>query len=186
MQDYAVKHGIGQGEGDGDLNSDGTDVPNPQGGKNNSNEKDNSGYGVKKSIDWDELLINAEGFFVVASMSDAQLPFGDMVGVFAYGAAALGRALFGASRLTSTFFEGAQYSTKVLSQMKNIDDIYHAFPTSVDGYAIKFGKSFIQTGADGNVYSWLRLEGSWAGKTGYFEYIKDANGIINHRLFVPY
>jgi len=27
------------------------------------------------------------------------------------------------------------------------------------------------------------MNGSYGGKTGTFEYIKDANGIINHRFF---
>jgi len=186
MLDYAQRHGVGQGQDDGDLNSDGTGEDDPPGGKNISNEGDNSEYSVKKTIDWDKLYIDAEGFFIVAAMFDAQLPFGDMIGAFAYGGAALGRALFGVSKLTSTFFEGAQYSSKVISQMNNIDDLYHVFPICVDGYAIKFGKAFTQIGTDGNVYNWLRLEGSWAGKSGYFEYIKDANGIINHRYFVPF
>ena len=37
--------------------------------------------------------------------------------------------------------------------------------------------------SDGKAYQWLKMEGSYGGKTGIFEYTKDANGIINHRFF---
>ena len=83
----------------------------------------------------------------------------------------------------TAFFKGAKYSNKVVSQMKKADDIVHSFPKSVDGYATKFGQWSIKIGADGKVYQWLEMPGSYGGKTGVFEYIKDANGIINHRYF---
>lgn len=83
----------------------------------------------------------------------------------------------------STFFEGASYSSKVLKQMGKADDIYHAFPKSVDGFATKFGQWSTKLGADGKPYQWLKMEGSFGGKTGVFEYTKDANGLINHRFF---
>jgi hypothetical protein len=67
--------------------------------------------------------------------------------------------------------------------MNNVDDILHGFPKSIDGYATKFGQWSIKVGADGKVYQWLEMPGSYGGKTGTFEYIKDANGIINHRFF---
>ena len=82
-----------------------------------------------------------------------------------------------------TFFEGAKYSDKVLRQMNKADDIYHAFPKSVDGYATKFGQWSTRVGADGKVYLWLEMPGGYGGKIGTFEYIKDAGGIINHRFF---
>lgn len=147
---------------------------------------DGPGFTIKKSIDWEALFNDAEDFLLVAAMADAQLPVGDAVGMLAYGGAWLGRVIFGASKMTRAFFQGAKYSSKVLRQMNKTDDLYHAFPKSVDGYAIKFGKSFSRGGADGNVYQWLRLEGTWGGKAGYFEYIKDANGVINHRMFIAY
>jgi RHS repeat-associated protein len=88
-----------------------------------------------------------------------------------------------AARGARTFFEGAKYSDKVLRQMDKADDIYHAFPKSVDGFATKFGQWSTKVGADGKTYQWLRMNGSFGGKTGTFEYIKDAHGIINHRFF---
>jgi hypothetical protein len=84
---------------------------------------------------------------------------------------------------SKTFFEGAKYSSKVLRQMNKADDIYHAFPKSIDGYAAEFGQWSTKVGADGKVYQWLEMPGNYGGKTGTFEYIKDANGIINHRFF---
>lgn len=83
----------------------------------------------------------------------------------------------------TTFFDGAKYSSKVLRQMSKTDDILHAFPKSVDGFANKFGQWTSKIGADGKPYQWLKLEGGFGGKTGTFEYIKDADGIINHRFF---
>jgi len=81
------------------------------------------------------------------------------------------------------FTKGARYSDKVIQQMSNADDIYHAFPQSVDGFATIFGNWSSRIGADGKTYYWLELRGSYAGKTGIFEYIKDAAGVINHRFF---
>jgi len=56
-------------------------------------------------------------------------------------------------------------------------------PRSVDGYANKFGKQTIRTGGNGKSYIWLEMRGSYRGKMGTFEYIKDKNGLINHRYF---
>lgn len=82
-----------------------------------------------------------------------------------------------------TFFEGAKFSSKVIRQMEKTDDLYHAFPKSVDGFATKFGKWTTQRGADGKTYQWLRMKGNYRGKTGTFEYTKDSKGVINHRFF---
>lgn len=81
-----------------------------------------------------------------------------------------------------TFFEGAKYTDKVLRQMDKADDVFHSFPKSVDGYATKFGQWGTKVGEDGKVYQWLQMPGSYGGKIGTFEYIKDANGMINHRF----
>jgi hypothetical protein len=89
----------------------------------------------------------------------------------------------GAVKGGQTFFQGAKYSPKVLKQMSKGDDIYHAFPTSVDVFATKYGRWSSKVGADGKSYQWLEMGGSYGGRTGTFEYIKDANGTINHRYF---
>lgn len=72
---------------------------------------------------------------------------------------------------------------KVIRQMNNKKDIVHSFPKSVDGYANKYGQRTINVGKDGKTYQWLKLNGSYRGKTGTFEYIKDNKGVINHRYF---
>ncbi|MEO5995603.1 MAG: DUF6443 domain-containing protein [Chitinophagaceae bacterium] len=82
-----------------------------------------------------------------------------------------------------TFFESASYSSKVARQMGKADDIFNAFPKSVDGFATKFGQWSTKVGADGKTYQWLEMGGSYGGRMGKFEYIKDANGVINHRFF---
>ena len=87
---------------------------------------------------------------------------------------------------SSTFFQGAKYSPKVLRQMSNGADLFHGFPKSVDGYAAKFGQWSTKVGADGKTYQWLKIQGGYGGKTGTFEFIKDANGVINHRFFNIY
>ena len=88
-----------------------------------------------------------------------------------------------AAKAASTFFEGASYSSKVLRQMRKVGDIYHAFPKSVDGFATKFGKVITRVGGDGKSYQVLEMQGSYSGKSGVFEYIKNASGEINHRFF---
>ncbi|MEM7110016.1 MAG: hypothetical protein AAF519_17445 [Bacteroidota bacterium] len=67
--------------------------------------------------------------------------------------------------------------------MSKADDLFHGFPKSVDSYATKFGKWSTKVGRDGKTYQWLEMPGSYGGKTGTFEFIKDANGVINHRFF---
>ena len=106
--------------------------------------------------------------------------------------AAVGRFFRGFGRFfglggkgAATFFEGAKYSPKVLQQMKKADDVLHAFPRSVDRLASKFGQWTTKTGADGKAYQWLEMRGSYGGKTGTFEFIKDSNGVINHRYLKP-
>jgi hypothetical protein len=86
-----------------------------------------------------------------------------------------------AARGAETFYDGAKYSPKVLQQMSKADDVLHSFPQSVDGFATKYGQWTTKTGADGKAYQWLEMRGSYGGKTGTFEFIKDPNGVINHR-----
>ena len=57
-------------------------------------------------------------------------------------------------------------------------------PQSVDGFA-KHGTVSKITGKDGVVRDKLEIPGSYRGKKGVFEYIREPNGNINHRLFVP-
>ncbi|MBX3464684.1 MAG: hypothetical protein KF830_16060 [Planctomycetes bacterium] len=69
--------------------------------------------------------------------------------------------------------------------MNKTDDFLHAFPKSVDGFATKYGQWTTRKGADGQAYQWLEMRGSYGGKTGTFEFIKDSSGVINHRYLRP-
>ena len=81
------------------------------------------------------------------------------------------------------FFNNAKNSPRV--ERKGAQGDLHSFPTSVDGYATKFGKFSYIKGKDKQTYFQLTLKGSYKGKNGKFEYIKDKNNYINHRFFNP-
>ncbi|WP_220150906.1 hypothetical protein [Thalassospira xiamenensis] len=78
------------------------------------------------------------------------------------------------------FFTGAKYSQKVINQIKTGD--YHAFPDSVLAFQ-EAGHVTKITGGDGVVRDMLKIPGEYRGKKGVFEFIKEADGTINHRLF---
>jgi hypothetical protein len=61
---------------------------------------------------------------------------------------------------------------------------FHAFPTSVEGFQ-NTGMVTKITGGDGITREKLEIPGSYKGKDGYFEFIKEPDGLINHRLFKP-
>ena len=75
-----------------------------------------------------------------------------------------------------------RYTDKVQGQMKQ--DIYHGFPKEVDNFG-GLGKSSQITGRDGIVRTKVELEGGYNNKDGVFEWIIEADGRVNHRLFVP-
>ncbi|WP_236715877.1 RHS repeat domain-containing protein, partial [Leptospira interrogans] len=81
-----------------------------------------------------------------------------------------------------SFFDGTKYSNKVLGQMKKGDN--HAFPESVKAFE-KDGKISKITGGDGITREMLKIQGEYGRSKGNFEFIKENNGIINHRLFRP-
>ncbi len=62
---------------------------------------------------------------------------------------------------------------------------FHGFPESVDAFS-ESGIIIPFEGGDGRLYQKLLIKGSYMGYDGYFEYIKDMNGCINHRLFHKY
>ena len=78
------------------------------------------------------------------------------------------------------YFKGARYTDKVFRQMSR--DVRHGFPKSVDGFASEYGRYSIKMGNDFKFYRWLTIEGSYGGRNGTFEYIKDSKGFINHRF----
>ena len=82
------------------------------------------------------------------------------------------------------FFENAKYTSKVNAQIQK--DNYHGFPKTIDELARKYGKTSVYTGSKDAVPRLkLEIEGSYNGKKGIFEYMRNADGTINHRLFVP-
>jgi len=80
------------------------------------------------------------------------------------------------------FFSGTKYTDKVLGQMKQGD--YHAFPESVKAFQ-GAGQVTGLKGGDGVAREMLSIPGGYKGRQGSFEFIKEANGAINHRLFKP-
>ena len=80
------------------------------------------------------------------------------------------------------FFEGTKYTDKVLGQIKTGD--LHAFPESVKAFQ-EAGQITKITGGDGVVRDMLKIPGEYRGKQGVFEFIKEPDGTINHRLFKP-
>ena len=80
------------------------------------------------------------------------------------------------------FFEGTRYSQKVLDQIARED--FHAFPEIVRNFAREGTVETIR-GGDGALYQILRIPGSYKGRNGFFEFIKDAAGEITHRYFNP-
>lgn len=86
----------------------------------------------------------------------------------------------------ANFFRNSQYTQKVLQQMGGVDDLYHAFPTTVDNVAAEIGTVTRVVGGDGATYLRLQVDGAINGVKGAYTYIKDAAGNINHRLFEPY
>jgi hypothetical protein len=86
------------------------------------------------------------------------------------------------ANVASSFFENTRYTDKVIGQIKQND--YHAFPRSADAFSSSGSVSRI-TGGDGISRDVLRIPGEYRGKAGFFEYMKEPNGDINHRLFVP-
>jgi filamentous hemagglutinin len=61
---------------------------------------------------------------------------------------------------------------------------FHAFPEIVRNYAGS-GKISVIRGGDGVARTLLRIPGSYRGRQGIFEFIKEPDGMINHRLFTP-
>ncbi len=93
-----------------------------------------------------------------------------------------GKSLSKANKIAD-FFKGTKYSDKVLQQMKKND--FHGFPELVKDLATDGTIKTIK-GGDGIVRKMLEIPGSYKGRDGVFEFIKEADGTINHRFFNPY
>ncbi len=101
----------------------------------------------------------------------------DIVIGFALPVSKVGRLIEG---VAGDFFAGTKYTDKVLGQMKQGD--FHAFPESVKAFQ-DAGQVNKITGGDGVARELLKIPGEYQGKQGAFEFIKEADGSINHRLF---
>jgi filamentous hemagglutinin len=88
----------------------------------------------------------------------------------------------GGSAVADDFFAGTKYTDKVLGQIKTGD--LHGFPESVTTFQ-GAGQVTKITGGDGVVRDMLKIPGEYRGKQGVFEFIRESDGAINHRLFVP-
>ena len=135
-------------------------------------------YAMPAAADSSCLPCIAQPISGTATPLDAMLVSGP--GIFA--------RLFAAARGLAAgekFFEGAKYSNKVLQQMNKGVGEFHSFPELVTNSA---GKGVVSTirGGDGVARQMLEIPGAYGGKNGVFQFIKEADGTINHRLFVPY
>jgi len=88
-----------------------------------------------------------------------------------------------------SFFEGTRYTPKVLQQLRAGAGEFHSFPESVTAFE-SAGTVRTITGGDGVARQMLEIPGSYATSRGtvmdgVFQFIKEADGAINHRLFVP-
>jgi hypothetical protein len=81
-----------------------------------------------------------------------------------------------------SFFTGTRYTSKVFKQMNS--DYYHGFPESVKAFE-NYGIRSTIVGGDGVKREMLRIPGLYGEKGGFFEFIKEADGSINHRVFMP-
>ena len=82
-------------------------------------------------------------------------------------------------------YSNITYTPKVMAQMSNTSDPYHAFPSIIDSY-IPYGSSSTLIGGDGVMREYISFPGSINGTDGFFEYILEPDGTCNHRLFRPY
>ena len=80
------------------------------------------------------------------------------------------------------FFTGTKYTDKVLNQIRRGD--LHAIPESVAAFQGS-GQVTKITGSDGITRDMLQIPGEYRGRLGVFEFIKESDGTINHRLFRP-
>jgi RHS repeat-associated protein len=90
---------------------------------------------------------------------------------------------------STSFFQGASYTPKVMQQMSQGPGEFHSFSESVTAFESSGTVSTI-SGGDGALYQKLEIPGSYTSSSGTtsngnFQFIKDGDGNINHRLFVP-
>jgi hypothetical protein len=80
------------------------------------------------------------------------------------------------------FFAGTRYSDKVNQQMLQGD--LHAFPENIRTFQSSGTVSTI-IGGDKVPRTMLEIRGSYMGRDGAFQFIKESDGTITHRFFRP-
>lgn len=85
------------------------------------------------------------------------------------------------------FFDGTTYSEKVMNQMTGGPGEFHSFPDLVTNFEAD-GTVRRLVGGDGIPREMLTIPGSYTSASGRavdgtFEFIKEADGVINHRYF---
>ena len=93
----------------------------------------------------------------------------------------------GGGKQGTSFFEGTRYSDKVIGQMNRGAGEAHSFPESVRSFE-SLGTVRSVKGGDGVVRQILEIRGSYPTRNGVrrdgvFEFIKEPDGLINHRFF---
>jgi RHS repeat-associated protein len=78
--------------------------------------------------------------------------------------------------------DGTKYTAKVLQQATTGD--YHAFSELADTFPT-MRNATIEHGGDGIPRMHVRMPVEYDGKAGFFHWIVEQNGTINHRLFTP-
>jgi hypothetical protein len=94
-----------------------------------------------------------------------------------------------AAKTAPSFFEEATYTPKVLQQASRGAGEFHSFPESVAAFESS-GTVRAMTGGDKVVRQVLEIPGSYRStggnlSDGVFQWIKNPDNTINHRLFVP-
>ncbi|HEL5321987.1 RHS repeat domain-containing protein [Stenotrophomonas maltophilia] len=94
-------------------------------------------------------------------------------------------AAVGADKIAQKFFERATTARRIALQT----DKFHSFPSAVDAYAARFGQVKTVQDSRGKAVQMLTVRGEMEGSKGTvkgtFEYIKNSNNEIYHRLFRP-
>ncbi|MBN2433832.1 MAG: hypothetical protein JXK07_01045 [Spirochaetes bacterium] len=81
-----------------------------------------------------------------------------------------------------SFFDNNKYSNKVKKQMNKND--FHSFSEQVKAYE-KYGKVINLKRGDGIKRKMLKIPGTYKGRNGYFEFMNEPDGLINHRFYNP-
>ena len=61
---------------------------------------------------------------------------------------------------------------------------FHRFPENVKAFE-EMGKVTWRRSGDGIFRKWIEIPGGYKGKEGFFEFLVEPNGTINHRIFNP-